>query len=358
MDLNKEKLSLYIILFLSLFILGLFLYLLLPFLSVMAWAGILAFFFYPLYQRLNRLFKGRKILAAGTLLILIILFLLPPLFLLILQIIYQAEDLMNSLNQNLLQAWLNQAYDLLNHPLLAKLLAKVELNFDTFQAKIYEQLSKLLESTFSILKNFLQATFKIVFKVVLTLFTLFYFLADGDRLVEVIKKLIPGSAEKKEEIISRVSFILKAVLYGSLLTAIVQGALATLIYFLFGVHSYLLLGVLTGIASFIPVLGTTLIWIPVGLYIALTSGLLKGILFLLICALTVAQIDNLLKPFFIGGRAKLHNLLVFFSVLGGIISFGFLGLFLGPMILGLFLSVLDIYQTILNSQEETNSKLD
>ncbi len=352
MQIQNSKFAFAIITVLSLLVIGLFLYLLKPFWTVIAWAGILAFFFYPLYRRIKSSLKGRAELSALSLILLMILFLFVPLFFISLQLVYQVEDFLASFDQAFFQELQARAHALKSHPFWGKLYQEISPYLENLQAKLSEQLSSLLQSTFNLLKNFLQATFGIVFKMVLTLFTFYYFLVDGERIVALVQSLIPGSEEKKEEVLARVSLILKAVFYGTLLTALVQGVLATLIYLILGVPGYLLWGVLTAVASFIPFPGTALIWVPLGIYLLLIESPLKGLILLVACALTVAQVDNILKPLFIGGKAKLHNLLVFFSVLGGIIAFNFLGLFLGPLILGLFLSVIDVYQSFLHVQDK------
>jgi len=353
MQVQNSKFAFAVIAVLSLLVIGLFLYLLKPFWTVIAWAGILAFFFYPLYRRIKSVLKGKAELSALTLIILMILFVFVPLFFISLQLIYQVEDFLASFDQAFFQKLQAQASALKSHPFWGKLYQEISPYLENLQAKLSEQLSNILQSTFNLFKNFLQATFGIIFKMVLTLFTFYYFLVDGEKIVSLVQKLIPGSEEKKEEILARISLILKAVFYGTLLTALVQGVIATLIYLILGVPGYLLWGVLTAVASFIPFPGTALIWVPLGVYLLFFESLLKGIILLVACALTVAQVDNILKPFFIGGKAKLHNLLVFFSVLGGIIAFNFLGLFLGPLILGLFLSVIEIYQSFLHVQDKT-----
>ncbi len=350
MQLQNSALAFVIITTLSLLVIVVFLYLLKPFFTVIAWAGILAFFFYPLYRRLKALLRGRAEISAILLIFSIVLFICVPLFFLILNLIYQIEAFLANLDQSFFNELQDRARALMSHPFWGKIYQKISPYLENLQAKVSEELSNILRNTFSIFKNFLQATFQIALKFVLTLFTFYYFLVDGERIVAIIQELIPGSEEKKKEIIARISLILKAVLYGSLLTAMVQAIIATVIYFVLGAPLHLLFGLLTGVSSFIPLFGTTLIWVPLGIYHMLSESFVKGIILLIACSLTVAQIDNIIKPFFIGGKARLHNLLVFFSVLGGIVAFGFLGVFLGPLILGLFLSVIEIYRSLIKDK--------
>ena len=350
MQLQNSALAFVIITTLSLLVIVVFLYLLKPFFTVIAWAGILAFFFYPLYRRLKALLRGRAEISAILLIFSIVLFICVPLFFLILNLIYQIEAFLANLDQSFFNELQDRARALMSHPFWGKIYQKISPYLENLQAKVSEELSNILRNTFGIFKNFLQTTFQIAIKFILTLFTFYYFLVDGERIVAIIQELIPGSEEKKKEIIARISLILKAVLYGSLLTAMVQAIIATVIYFVLGAPLHLLFGLLTGVSSFIPLFGTTLIWVPLGIYLMLSENFVKGIILLIACGLTVAQIDNIIKPFFIGGKARLHNLLVFFSVLGGIVAFGFLGVFLGPLILGLFLSVIEIYRSLIKDK--------
>jgi len=116
----------------------------------------------------------------------------------------------------------------------------------------------------------------------------------------------------------------------------------------------MLWGIVMGIATFLPMIGTALVWILATLYLFLTGAYLKGLILLLFSALVISQIDYFLRPYFISGKTELHNLFLFFSILGGLHLFGFLGLILGPIIIALCMSVLEFYRQELHDVHDDN----
>jgi predicted PurR-regulated permease PerM len=228
--------------------------------------------------------------------------------------------------------------------LISKFLVQIQPYLPQIQEKLAQFISGLLQAGLSSFKNIVKYLFSFGFQLAFTLITLYYFLIDGEKFVKEIIGLIPGEEEEKQKVLNKVAMILKGVLYGNILTALVQGFLAFLIYFLLDIPQYLLWAFLTVLASFIPVFGTSLIWIPITIYLVIIGSYIKAIILFLYSILLISQIDNFLKPLLIGEKTKIHNLLIFFSVLGGLIKFGTLGLFLGPLILGLFLSIIEIYK--------------
>lgn len=354
----REKslpLNLYIVLALSVFILGLFLYLLLPFLLVLFWGGILAYFFYPLYQRINQILREKKALSAILTITIFIFFVLIPLSFLGILFYTQVGNLLENFNLNTLQNLFESLNKLKERLFFSKLYPYLRPYLDTLQNQLPQSVSKIAETLLQSLSSFVFGSFGFLIKVAFTIFTLYYFLVDGERIVLALRGLIPGEEETKDRILQKTSLILKGVLYGNVLTALVQGILSLIIYFLLDLPQYVFFAFLTMLASFIPFMGTALVWLPLSIYLFITGSYLKGSILIIFCALTVAQVDNLLKPLLIGGKTRIHNLLMFFAVLGGITRFGLTGLFLGPLILGLSLSILEIYKTKwLNHSEEIN----
>ena len=177
----------------------------------------------------------------------------------------------------------------------------------------------------------------------LALFTLFFFLRDGAAFVSWAQRLLPMDREHQERLCRNIVDAVTAVVHGALVVAMVQGLLAGLGYWVLGVPFAVLWGVITAFAALLPFGGTTLITIPVSLYLFLQGDNVKGI-FMLIWGLgVVVTIDNVLKPLFIGTRIKLPMLILFFGILGGLAVFGALGLILGPVVFVLLAVLLDLY---------------
>lgn len=353
---NPLPLNLYIVLALSVFILGLFVYLLLPFILVIFWGGVLAFFFYPLYLRINKVLRGKRALSAILTITIFIFFVLTPFSFLGILFYTQVVNLLENLNLTALQNLFESLHNLKEKLFFSKFYYYLKPYLDTLLNQLPQSFSKIAETLLQSLSSFVFGSFGFLIKVAFTVFTLYYFLVDGERIVFALKELIPGEEETKDKIFQKISLILKGVLYGNVLTALIQGILSLIIYFLLDLPQYVFFAFLTMLASFIPFMGTALIWLPLSIYLFIIGSYLKGLILIISCALTVAQVDNLIKPFLIGGKTKIHNLLMFFAVLGGITRFGLTGLFLGPLILGLTLSILEIYKTKwLTHSEDTNN---
>jgi len=345
------------ILFFALFILFLFLYTLSPFFDVLAWAAILSFFAYPVYKKINARLRRRRI-SAIVVLLGFVCFILLPLGLISLQFYQQFLALIEALKP-LFNKDLSEIFEVLkHHKATSFVFSKVYSQLAPFIPLIQEKFSSLISSifqfSFSFFGDFLRKTASISFKLAFTLITLYYFLIDGEKIFNTVKELIPATEKEKERIFERISSILKGVLYGNILTGILQGLLALIIYLILGIPQNLIWAFLTVVASFIPVLGTSLIWFPLVIYLLIGGHYIKALILFVYSLLLISQIDNIIKPILIGGRTKIHSLLIFFSVLGGLAKFGLLGLFLGPVIMGLFLSVLEIYRINLSGHARTS----
>ncbi|MCS7150706.1 MAG: AI-2E family transporter [Caldimicrobium sp.] len=345
-----------IIIALSLIIIGLFAYLIVPFFMIIFWGSLLAFFLYPIYSKILNQFKNKKTISALTTLFIFIFFILTPLFFLGFQLFLQIESNLQYLNELSIFKIIEYLQSLKEKPLLSKVYPHLEPYLESFQSQLPQHIPKITEKLLLSLSGMLTWSFGLVFKLFLTLFTLYYFLVDGERIIQIIKELIPGSEDRKDIILKRIALIIEGVLFGNLLTALIQGALSLFIYLILGLSSYAILAFLTILASFLPFFGTALIWIPASLYLIITGSYIKGIILIIYSALIVSQVDNLIKPLLIGGKTKIHNLLMFFAVLGGLARFGLTGIFLGPIILGLFLSIIEIYKAHLLNNHTTSSE--
>jgi predicted PurR-regulated permease PerM len=169
--------------------------------------------------------------------------------------------------------------------------------------------------------------------------------------MEKLKKIMPLKLHHQKQVFQQLDETTYAIIYGSLLIAAVQGAAGALGFFIFGVSSPVAWGVMMAIFALLPFIGTAIIWLPVTA-VMIVQGLstnspnitLKGIGLLLYCAIIVSSMDNVLKPHIIGKKARIHPVLVLLGVLGGLAFFGFVGFIIGPLILAVFMTFLDIYE--------------
>ena len=176
------------------------------------------------------------------------------------------------------------------------------------------------------------------------LFTLFFVFCDGPHTYATIFRAIPLEDWHKAKIFERLNTTIQAVVKGTLLTAIAQGATAGVAYYLLGVPFSVFLGALSGLLSLLPVGGTTIVWVPVALYLLLSGAVVQGVILIGVGAVLVGLMDNLLQPLLVGGHARLPVLPLFLASFGGLAYFGVLGLFLGPILLAVVLVTCAIYQ--------------
>ena len=176
------------------------------------------------------------------------------------------------------------------------------------------------------------------------LFTLFFLFRDGPHTWDTIFRAIPLEQEHKAKIFERLNTTMKAVVRGTLLTAVAQGATAGVTFYLLGVPFSVFLGALSGLLSLLPVGGTAIVWAPVALYLLFSGAVAKGLILIGVGLGLVGLMDNLLQPLLVGGKARLPVLPLFLASLGGLAYFGFLGLFLGPVLLAVVLVAFAIYQ--------------
>ena len=176
-----------------------------------------------------------------------------------------------------------------------------------------------------------------------TLLSLYYLFKDGSHLFRKLKEIIPLQTRERNLLIQRFEDMIYATIYGGILIALIQGVLGGLSFWILGLPSPIFWGSAMALFSFIPIGGTALIWAPAAVILLIGGDVLKGILLLGIGILVISMVDNILKPFFISTRTRIHPLLLFFAVLGGIQAFGLIGLIAGPLIATLFLTLIEIY---------------
>jgi predicted PurR-regulated permease PerM len=318
-----------------------------PFLTAIAWAVILAILVYPLYNWLLRLMRGRATLAAITVIVLITVLLIVPgievaSFLAdetasVVQLISAllSDD---SRQEWLAQPWVQQVIGWWE--IVSFRLVDLKINWKELLIQGAQSSSKLVVTQVKgIAQNLL--TFTINF--VIALFTLFFFLRDGAEFLHRLQRLLPMDRERQDRLFKNIVDAVIAVVHGALLVAMVQGLLAGLSYWALGVPFAVLWGVLTAFAALLPVGGTTIVSIPVSIYLFLQGSNVKGVILLVWCLGVVVTIDNVLKPLFIGTRIKLPMLFLFFGILGGLAVFGAIGLILGPVLFALLAVLLDVY---------------
>ena len=221
---------------------------------------------------------------------------------------------------------------------------RVKYYFDTtvkgITTKITESISNILFS----IPIFLLDIFII-------LFVMFFLLKDGEVFVDKVERIMPLKGEYREHVFKKLNDMAYAVIYGSIIIAIIQGTLAGFGFFIFGLPSPLLWGTVMMFASLIPYIGSSIVWFPASLMLIFegylnmeTSMIMKGALLILYGIFVVGTIDNILKPKLIGSKGGLHPVLVLLGVVGGLKFLGFVGVIVGPIILAMLVTFINIYE--------------
>lgn len=321
-----------------------------PLLRSLAWSIILSFFSYPLFQFLHdRLFRGRLAnLAAGLTTAVIIAMLLLPAILFGLYLAHDGMALYGRLTaiiEKLEKQDLSLILSLIPprvREFLAPWLSQVNLFGDLFG-----QLGRWFSGWIAgVSRGVFESALRLVFQMIVITVSSFFMIRDGHVIVEYIRDIVPLSAEETDAMLSRGKRMLQAVVYGFTFTAAVQGFLGALGWWWVGLPNALIFGVLMFIFAIIPFVGTALVWAPGALYLFATGQHGAALTLAFWGLAVVSTVDNFLRPVFISEGSKVHILIVFVGVVGGLATLGLLGIFLGPLVMTLFFFCLDAYRRI------------
>jgi predicted PurR-regulated permease PerM len=207
-----------------------------------------------------------------------------------------------------------------------------------------EQLQQAAGTVAKQISSFVTASLWAATELLITLFALFYFFRDRHKAVRLIERLTPFTHEEVERMARRVAETILATVYGTLLVAIVQGTLGGLMFWWLGLPAPLLWGVVMALLAVVPVLGAFVVWVPAAIWLAIDGHWIKALVLTGWGSLIVGTIDNLLYPIFVGTRLHFHTLIMFVAVVGGLIAFGAAGLILGPVILAVTDSLIELWR--------------
>lgn len=320
-----------------------------PFIEVVLWAVVLVIVFFPIHRRIQAR-VGSPGWSAMLSCLLVIFVILVPLTLLTFAVVNELSDFAQMLQPKSdgTGGAANAAAGLLdpNHPYLGPAVQwlgqYVDLGKLGSQEFIAERLKGVSGAIASRTLGFVGGAVGFIVEVFFVIFTMYYLFRDGERMRAAAYDVMPLSDEKAREILDRTGEVIEASVYGVLIIAVVQGVLGGLAFWVLGLPSPLLWGVVMIFLSMIPMLGAFIVWVPAAIYLALTGDWGKAIILAVWGALVIGSVDNFLRPKLVGERTRLHELLVFFSVLGGLQVFGVLGIVLGPVIVAITIALLDV----------------
>ncbi len=316
-----------------------------PFFISIAWAVILTIVFFPLYLLILRYVK-KDYLASVITTFIIILFVVGPVTYFGVILIKEIKEISTFVTEERL----NEFRNIIKRKEFSWLVDKVMDTFNLTEEELTTQILKNLDIFIrKIISNLSQSITNmvgIIFNFILTIFTVFFFLKDGPVYLKKVLNYLPFSEGELERLTRLIKDIIISTIYGGVLVAFIQASIGGITFYLLGISTPVIWASMIAIASFIPILGAFSVWGPIAGYLFLTGSVFKGVILTIVGGIGISTIDNILKPIIIGGRTKMPAIVIFFSVLGGIKEFGLIGLVAGPLIVALFVSLIEILRKI------------
>ncbi len=316
-----------------------------PFLKPLALAAVFAVVLQGLYRRISKLLGGWPSIAALLTVIVSVLLILLPLSLVAVLVGNEAKEVYFSLEQGNGRSTISQAFLRIDEsfggriPGLGDFARDASANVDTYTREALQWITGHAGDIFSSISSLLLSSF-------IFFIALYYLLRDGKRVRQMLIELSPLNDKDDEGVFDRLEHAVNSVIKGNLTIALVQGVLTMIGFTLFGVPSAILWGTVAAVAALIPGIGTALVFIPAVAFLFFTGATPQALGLLAWGTLAVGLIDNFLSPKLIGSGMHLHPLLVLLSVLGGLMFFGPIGIFLGPLSLSLLFALLSIYADV------------
>ncbi len=327
-----------------------------PFVFPALWAGLLAHWLFPLHVRLTKLLGGKETASAAVLTVGALAVVVVPLVVMGVLLVREAEAAEQTIRAWIADGGLQRLLDqLATVPLIGGWLhtmaASTDLEALSAERSVVEGAKVLSQFFVGQMGDLLVNALVLVTDFFIMLLVLFFLFRDGRQWLAVIYDLIPMDASHKDKILVRLDQTIRAVVKGVLVTAIVQGLLAGAAYLALSVPFPVVLTALTIILAPIPFGGTALVWGPVALYLFWTGSMAKALVMLAWGIGVVSMVDQILRPWLIGQEVQIPVLLLVLSVLGGLALYGILGLFVGPVLVSLLLTLVQIYREEYASRE-------
>lgn len=308
-------------------------------------AAILTILFFPFYRMLcNKACKRSGVSALLTILLMVVSVVLPVFFIALSATMEVADfvwHIKNISDNNLI------SFDsLYSVPVLGKLIAKLPIaNIQNIATDIGNAITRFMLDVTQ--KTVINAS-KLVFNFFMVLLISFFLFLDSEKLVRKIKKTFPFTESLEDVVFDRLKSVIDATIKGALIIAVLEGTVGGLLLFFFGMPSPVVLAMVMVIFSFIPVLGTNTVLVPVAIYNLFTGHIGAGITILVVGLSFVAFTQNILKPRLVGQKAGLHPMVILISTVGGLAWLGLVGFVIGPVIAALFLTLWDVFSLQFN----------
>lgn len=339
---NSQSIHRLFLLVLVFFISLTFMFMIRPFLMAILLAGIFSALAHPFYRRLCRLLGGRRPHASAATLLIIVLIVLLPLTGLLGIVTAQAIKVGQSVTP-----WVQQ--QLATPAAFSEWLGHLPFYDEVapYRETLLQKAGELVGTASRFLITGVQAatmgTVHFIFTLFILLYSMFFFLMDGDRLLEKILFYMPLEDADERRMLNRFTSVTRATLKGTAVIGVVQGGLAGIAFAVAGIPSAVFWGTVMTVLSIIPGIGTALVWGPAAILLAAQGHWGEAMGIGVFCGVLVGSVDNFLRPRLVGKDTEMHDLMILFSTLGGIAMFGVIGFIIGPIVAALFVTIWEIY---------------
>jgi predicted PurR-regulated permease PerM len=327
-----------------------------PFWAPFGWAALLAFMLDPLHQWLTRKLRGKPGYSAGIITALTPFLIIAPIVSFGLVFARQVGLLIEYLRERQLGSFAEIVQKAESLPIVGRLMTwlgnDLSITAEQIQRWLVGGAQSALKSAAAIGGNVAIGVVGTLVGFFLMLFLLFFLLRDGKAMLREMMRLVPMEADRRGKLLDYLSNVMRAVVFGHALTAVVQGSLVGIGFKIVGLPSPVVFGVFAAIAAFIPAAGTGFVLVPAVLYLAFTAQWGWAI-FLAAWSAGVGFSDNFLRPYLTRQRAQVSTLTVFVGVIGGVAAFGFIGSLIGPVVLALIVALLQFASEQVPAREES-----
>lgn len=313
-----------------------------PFLRSIISAALIAIVFFPVHTRLAKWIR-KPGLAALVSTVLVLLIIVIPSVLIGIAVTRELRELYHSLSAESSESggWTPYLLHLAEKP-VAWLGRYVDVSSLNVRQTVLNSLRQASGFIVGRSADLFGNVASFAFNFVITLFTLFFLFREGRTITRRVAAVLPLTSAQVEKLYNGISNAVVATMYGGLAVAATQGTLTSIGFAVLGLPSPILWGVVTAMLSLVPMVGSAAVWVPASLILFATGNWVKGLILLGYGAGVIGTIDNVIRPYVMSGKVKLHTLLVFFAVLGGVRAFGILGLFIGPITLAVTMALIEI----------------
>lgn len=316
----------------------LFLYILQPFFYPLFWAAVIAILVFPYYEHVARLIHSRSLAAILMVLSVLILIILPVILVGFL-VVTETVNLYASVKNTTFA--IQPIADIFSGTFIDPYLVQIKILWQQYANEVTQSVGSFIVDGF---KTITQNTITFLGMLFLCLYSLFFLLKDGRKILKRMMELSPLGDKYDRALYDKFSETVVATLQSTLFLGIIQGSIGGLLFYITGVPGALVWGVVMVALSIIPAAGSFLVWIPAALIQLAIGNIWQGITILAVGLGIISVIDNLLRPLLVGKEMEMHPIIVLFSTLGGLVIFGISGFVIGPVLASLCLALFSVYE--------------